>query len=174
MTTKAHAGRGLGSQMWDINEQLVTHDPDCLIGEVALAGLAFALLCRAFVRVRQNPTSPDPWDKEIEKTLHEPEAVEVCHRCFDPVTPGSWFCEHCGCAVGPYNNLMPYIDVFSEGEVLRNGVNDKLRQNALVIAGYFFLSLNLYLVFAPVYWVLLFKNLKRQKESVEQMETHPG
>jgi hypothetical protein len=25
---------------------------------------------------------------------------------------------------------MPYINVFSEGEVLRNGINDKLRQNA--------------------------------------------
>jgi predicted metal-binding membrane protein len=63
---------------------------------------------------------------------------------------------------------MPYIQVFSEGEVLRNGVNDKLRQNALIVAGYLLVSLNFYLVFAPIYWLLLFKNLKRQKESVEQ------
>ncbi|MGD0813908.1 MAG: hypothetical protein ABSA83_09910 [Verrucomicrobiota bacterium] len=121
----------------------MTRDPERLVGEVALAVFAFVLLWRGFVRARRIPTSPDPWDKEIEQALHEPEAVEVCHRCFDPVAAGSWFCEHCGCAVGPYNNLMPYIDVFSEGEVLRNGGNDKLRQNALVIAGYLFLSLHL-------------------------------
>jgi hypothetical protein len=146
-------------------------DPERLVGEVVLAGLAFVLLWRGLVRAGQIPKSPDPWDEEIEKALHEPQAVEVCHRCFDPVTPGSWFCGHCGCAVGPYNNVMPYLDVFSQGEVLRNGVNDKLRQNVLIVAGYLLVSLDLYLVFAPVYWIFLFRNLKRQKESVKQTET---
>jgi hypothetical protein len=146
-------------------------DPERLVGEVVLAGLAFVLLWRGLVRAGQIPKSPDPWDEEIEKALHEPQAVEVCHRCFDPVTPGSWFCGHCGCAVGPYNNVMPYLDVFSQGEVLRNGVNDKLRQNVLIVAGYLLVSLDLYLVFAPVYWIFLFRNLKRRKESVKQTET---
>ena len=160
-------------RLWTADiEQRMTHDPERLVGEVALAVFALVLLWRALVRAGQIPTSPDPWDKEIEKALHEPEAVEVCHRCFDPVTPDSWFCEHCGCAVGPYNNVMPYIHVFSEGEVLRNGVKDKLRQNALIVAGYLLVSLNLYLVFAPIYWILLFRNLKRQKESVERAETN--
>ena len=149
----------------------MTRDPDRLIGEYGLAVLAFGLLWGVFVRAGQVPTSPDPWDKEIEKAVHEPEAVEVCHRCFDPVTPGSWFCKNCGCAVGPYNNLMPYLYVFSQGEVLRNGGNDKLPRNALVVAGYLFVSLNQYLVFAPIYWIFLFRNLKRQKESVEQAES---
>ena len=148
--------------------------PEHLIGEVALAVLAVLLAWRAIVWFMQIPVPPDPWGQEIEKALHDPEAVEVCHRCFDPVTPGSWFCQHCGCAVGPYNNLMPYIDVFSQGEVLRNGTNDKLPQNALIIGGYLLLSLNMYFVFAPIYWVLFFKNLRRQKESVEQMKDHPG
>jgi hypothetical protein len=149
----------------------MTRDPERLVGEVALAGLAIVFLWRGLVRAGQIPKSPDPWDKDIEKALHEPEAVEVCHRCFDPVTPGSWFCEHCGCAVGPYNNWMPYIHVFSQGEVLRNGVNDKLPQNALIVAGYLLVSLKLYSVFAPIYWILLFRNLKRQKEPVEQTES---
>ena len=155
-------------------ERRMTHDPDRLIGEYGLAVLAFGLLWNAFVRVAQSPTSPDPWDKEIEKAVHEPDAVEICHRCFHPVTPNTWFCEHCGCAVGPYNNVMPYVCLFSQGEVLRNGVNDKLPRNALIIAGYLLFSLSMYLVFAPIYWILLFRNLKQQKESVEQAETHHG
>jgi hypothetical protein len=149
----------------------MTRDPERLVGEAALAVLAFVFLWRAFVRARQVPKSPDPWDEEIENAMHQPDAVEVCHRCFEPVSPCSWFCEHCGRGVGPYNNLMPYIDLFSEGEVLRNGVNDNMRRSALVVAGYLFVSLNLYLFFAPIYWVLLFRHLKRQKASVEQTET---
>jgi hypothetical protein len=134
----------------------MTHDPDRLIGEVGLAVLAVGLLWRLFVWAVQLPTSPDPWGKEIEKALHEPEAVEVCHRCFNPVTPFSWFCKHCGCAVGPYNNWMPYLNVFSEGEILRNGVNDKLGLNALIVVGYLLVSLNLYFVFAPIYLIFTF------------------
>jgi hypothetical protein len=145
----------------------MTHDPDRLIGEVGLAVLVVGLLWRVFDWAVQLPTSPDPWGKEIEKALHEPEAVEVCHRCFNPVTLCSWFCKHCGCAIGPYNNLMPYLNVFSEGEVLRNGVNAKLGLNALIVVGYLFVSLNLYFVFAPIYWILLFRNLKRQKISFD-------
>ncbi|HWY29922.1 MAG TPA: hypothetical protein VNX46_04160, partial [Candidatus Acidoferrum sp.] len=64
--------------------------------------------------------------------------------------------------------------LFSQGEVLRNGVNDKLPQSALIIAGYLLFSLSMYLLFAPIYWVLLFRNLRRQNESVEQTETHHG
>jgi hypothetical protein len=63
--------------------------------------------------------------------------------------------------------LMPYLNLFSEGEVLRNGVHDKQPQNALIVAGYLILSLNLYVVFAPIYWIFLFRNLKRQEEAVE-------
>ena len=145
----------------------MTHDPDLVIGGLGLAVLAFGLLWRVFLWAVKAPTSPDPWDKEIENAVHEPEAVEICHRCFDPVLPGAWFCKRCGCAVGPYNNMMPYIIIFSQGEVLRNGINDKLPRNALVIFGYLLFSLSSYLVFAPIYWILFFRNLKRQKESVK-------
>jgi len=106
----------------------------------------------------------------VVKALHEPNAVEVCHRCFDPVNPGSWFCQKCGCAVGPYNNMMPFIQVFSEGEVLRNGLNDKMPRNALIIAGYLLYSSSMYFIFAPIYWIFFFKNLNRQKDSAEPTE----
>ena len=150
----------------------MTEDREHFIGVVALAVLVCVQLGHVVARARRTPATPDPWDKEIEKSLHEPEAVEVCHRCFNPITPNSWFCTHCGCAVGPYNNLMPYLNYFSQGEVLRNGVNDKLRQNALIISGYLLVSLNLYMIFAPIYWILFFRNLQQQKDSAQQTETH--
>jgi hypothetical protein len=135
--------------------------------EVQLAVLmAIAVLGVGFYRLilwcRGLPTSPDPWDADIEKSLHEPDATPVCHKCFSPQPAGQWFCAHCGSAVGDYNNWMPYIYVFSEGEVLRNGVTEKVRVNALVIVGYLLLSLN-YFVLAPVYWYFFFKNLRKIK-----------
>jgi len=130
-----------------------------LIG-LAIAGL---VLWRLIVWIQTAPPSPDPWDGETEQRLQQPEAVCVCHHCFTPCPPSGWFCDHCGCAVGPYNNLMPYVNVFSMGEVFRNGVADKMRVNLLTVGGYLLYSLSNYLVFAPAYWYFLFKNLTRVK-----------
>jgi len=146
----------------------MNRDPDHLIGGIGLAILMVGLLWRFFDWFRKPATSADPWGEEIEKAVHEPEAVEVCHRCLDPVPPNAWFCEHCGCSVGPYNNWMPYLSVFSQGEVLRNGVDDKLPRNALIVAGYLFFSILMYSFFAPIYWIFLFRNLKQPKDSIEQ------
>jgi hypothetical protein len=55
---------------------------------------------------------------------------------------------------------MPYLNAFSEGEVFRNGVTDRMRKNAVTIAGYFLYSLGSYLIFAPIFWVYLFRNLR--------------
>jgi hypothetical protein len=149
----------------------MTPDSDRLIGEIGLAVLALGCLWRLFEWVKQPATSPDPWDKEIEKAIHEPDAVELCHRCFDPVAPNTWFCPKCGSAVGSCNNLMPFVCFFSQGEILRNGINDNLPRSPLIIAGYLLFSLCNYFIFAPIYWVLLFRNLKRKRESVEPTES---
>jgi hypothetical protein len=53
---------------------------------------------------------------------------------------------------------MPYVNAFSEGEVYRSGVLEHVRRSPLLIAGYLLISLS-YLIFAPIYWFLLFKNL---------------
>jgi hypothetical protein len=111
------------------------------------------------------PKSPDPWDAETDKAVHQPDAVPVCHRCFTPQSPCGWFCRNCGSAVGPYNNYMPYVYVFSEGEVLRNGVTDRMRLGLLIVVGYFLVSLD-YFVFAPVYWFFLLRNFKRSRDTV--------
>src|SRR6185369_6005425 len=141
-----------------------TGNPDFIVGELAIGGIILVFLWRMFVWLRESPRTPDPWDDVTEKRLNEPEAVEVCSRCFKPLTSDRWFCEHCGHAVGPYNNLMPFIYVFSEGEVLRAGVSDKLRPRPLIVVGYVLLSVSVYLFFAPIYWFFLFKNLTRRKD----------
>jgi hypothetical protein len=112
------------------------------------------------------PRKPDPLDAEVERRLEGPEAVEICHRCSTPQPSDAWFCKHCGCAVGPYNNMMPYLNVFSEGEVLRNGTADRMRTSPLIIAGYLLFSLSTYALLAPVFWFFLFKNLRRPKEEM--------
>jgi hypothetical protein len=139
-------------------------DPNLIVAGLGVGLLALAGLWCLIVWVREAPQKPDPWDAEIGRRLEEPEAVEICHHCFTQQPPNAWFCEHCGSAVGPYNNIMPYLNVFSEGEVFRNGATDKLRTKPLVIAGYLLFSLSAYAVFAPVFWFFLFKNLKRARE----------
>jgi hypothetical protein len=136
-------------------------DPNLVVGEIASVGLAIVFLWRFFAWVSKVPTTPDPWGEEIERKLYEPDAVEVCHRCFSPQPPTAWFCEHCGNAVGPYNNWMPYVNIFSEGEVLRNGLVHKFRAGPFIIFGYLLYSLGAYLIFAPIYWYYLFKHLRQ-------------
>ena len=141
-----------------------TSDPNQMVAGLGVVFLLLAGLWRLIGWIREAPPKPDPWDAEVERKLEEPEAVEVCHHCLTQQPPNAWFCEHCGSAVGPYNNMMPYLNVFSEGEVFRNGAADRLRSKPLIIAGYLLFSLSAYVFFAPIFWFFLFKNLKRYRE----------
>ena len=155
-------------------------DPNMIIAGFVAGGLVLAALWRFIVWVREAPTTPNPWDAEVERELSEPEAVEICPHCLTEQSSTAWFCRGCGRAVGPYNNLMPYVQIFSEGEVFRNGTSDRLRNSPLILAGYFLLSLNFValIIFRPFhswllslltllallsYWSSLLKNLKRSK-----------
>ena len=135
------------------------------MGVAALAVLAGFAFWRLLFWIKSSPVHPDPWDAALEQAVQADDAVPVCHRCLTPAPPGQWFCETCGTAVGPYNNLMPYVNLFSEGEVLRSGVTDRVRLNALTVTGYVLLSLGflaftpVFLLLAPVYWFSVFKNL---------------
>jgi hypothetical protein len=89
---------------------------------------------------------PDPWDAGITEQLEDPRSVPVCHHCFTPQEHGRWFCSECGRAVGPYNNVMPFISVFSYGEVARNAVYNHVLPSPLTIFGYLCFGLSEYLV----------------------------
>ena len=141
------------------------HDLAPALIAIAVVGCLLWFAIRQLIRwVEAAPLKPDPWGPEVEEEINRPDAMPICHKCFMPHCNETWFCEKCGSAVGTYNNWMPYVYVFSQGEVLRNGVNEHLRMNAFTIVGYLFVSLYSYVVFAPVYWFFLFKNLARIKK----------
>ena len=71
----------------------------------------------------QQPPPPDPWSEELNAAVMKIDAVPVCHHCLEPQPPVGWFCPRCGTAVGPYNNLLPYVCIFSNLEVLLSGLS---------------------------------------------------
>jgi hypothetical protein len=130
-------------------------------GLVIVGGLALAIY--SIIRwVRETPNvPPDPWSEEVEQIIQDPGTPCLCHRCLLPQEVAGRFCAACGAAVGPYNNYMPYVELFSEGEVFRAGVTERMRPSLLIIVGYVLYSLISYVIFAPIYWYFLYRNLKR-------------
>jgi len=158
------------------------NDPNLVVAGFATGGLLLFGLWRLIVWVRDAPVTPDPWDVAVEQKLQQPETPEVCPHCLTEQPPTAWFCRRCGRAVGPYNNVMPYLQVFSEGEVFRSGTSERLRKGPLILVGYLLLSLNFLplimlqpfgsgswifgLLILPVlfsYWSSVLKNLNRSK-----------
>lgn len=169
---------------------LAVADPNMIVAELGLAVLVVAAFFRFLLWIREAPVTPDPWDAAVEQKLSEPETPEVCSHCSTPQPPDAWFCEGCGRAVGPYNNVMPFLDVFSEGEVLRNGTTERLRNSWLIPAGYFLMSLNLLaaIIVRPFdseavrlllvaaflsYWIPMMKNWSRSKAETDPAAVPP-
>src|SRR5262249_19353280 len=104
-----------------------------------------ALAVYLFVRwVMKAPRTANPWDQETEDGLNDEKALPLCHHCLTPQEHSGWFCPECGATVGPYCNYMPYIYVFSEGEVLRAGVTERLRHSPLITIGFILFSLGMF------------------------------
>lgn len=137
----------------------MSDDPNILVAELAALGVAIVFLWRYFVHVRDLPRTPDPWDAETEQQLSE--AKEVCPHCLTEQSQTAWFCPRCNRAIGPYNNLMPYIQIFSEGEVFRNSANRQFQNRPWIVFGYFLIFGAMFPLFAPLYLVSLLMNWKR-------------
>lgn len=136
------------------------------IEELIPIGVLIGVLWWVIGRVRSAEPAPDPWSQEIEASVHQPDAVPVCHRCLTPQERrlAHWFCPVCGAAVGPYNNFLPYVYIFSQGEVLRQGTSGMVRSSFIIVVCYFLYSMSQYAIFAPVYWYYFIINLKRNTE----------
>lgn len=146
---------------------IAASDPNLIIGGLGVGILMLAVLWRLIVWVRDAPVRPDPWDAEVEKQLSEPGAAEICPHCLTKQSPTAWFCKKCGSAVGPYNNLMPYVMVFSQGEALRNSAAGRFRNRPLVLTGLVLIALSTFFIFAPVYLLLLLSTWKRSGDRPE-------
>ena len=123
--------------------------------------MTFVIVAVLVVRwFRSGPVAPDPWERpaEGEDVIVVPGDKPVCHHCFEPQPTPAHFCAKCGAATGPYNNLLPYEQLFSVGEVLRNGAEGRVRKTPLTAIGYFLMSTVEYLVFAPLYWFRWWKS----------------
>jgi hypothetical protein len=77
----------------------------------------------------------------------------LCLRCLTPHEPTAYFCPHCNAAVGPYNNWMPYLHIYSEGQWLRSAQTPPPRNPWLIRLGYGLLSLAVLGPLAPLVWL---------------------
>ena len=107
----------------------------------------------------QSLDKPLPWPEELDTAVREPDAIPVCHRCTTPCELPEWFCPNCGAAIGPYNNTLPFIYIFSIGEVLRSGVSPSARYTALTIPGYILAGIQWGgPLFGPLYYIRILVN----------------
>jgi len=97
--------------------------------------------------------APDPWPGDIDREVRSPDAVTLCHRCFLRLeyAGNRWFCSGCGAAIGPYNNIMPFIRIFSIGEVLRSGVDPRVPVTTFTACGYALAMYGQFFFFFPFY-----------------------
>ena len=69
---------------------------------------------------------------------------------------------------------MPYVQIFSEGEVFRNGTSGRFRKRPLILIGYFLLGLGMFWFLAPIYWLSLLSNLKSPETTPEPNKSKAG
>src|SRR6185295_16217444 len=67
-------------------------------------------------------TPPDPWPAEVDESIKGPGATPLCINCLLPQARHQWFCPHCRYPTSDNVPLMPYLQIFMVGEVLRRGV----------------------------------------------------
>ena len=135
-----------------------------LLAALVILGICGMAIYRFVHWVMEAPCTVDPWGKETAEAVTADTAVPLCHHCLAPQEHNGWFCPECGATVGPYCNYMPYLYIFSQGEVLRAGVTERMRRSSLVTIGFVLFSLTMVPVAAPVYWFFLFKNLRRSDD----------
>ncbi len=140
--------------------ELVALDSERMVAVLVILGICGVMLYRFYLWIMAAPRTKDPWGKELDDEVDNETAVPLCHHCFTPQEHNGWFCPECGATVGTYCNYMPFVYVFAQGEVLRAGVTERIRQSGLIITGYILFSLTMYAILAPVYWFFLFKHLR--------------
>jgi hypothetical protein len=113
-------------------------------------GVLDRLLCRDIP-----PIYPDPWPAEIDAAIRAPAAVPLCVNCLSPQSGHRWLCAQCACPVGDFAPLMPNLQPFCIGHIMRRGVIGPPDRRCGVNVFLCVMAFHQYAVFAPVYWFWL-------------------
>jgi hypothetical protein len=128
------------------------------IEALVILGIGGLALYRALIWLMEAERTPDPWGPEIEESLEKPDAIPVCPHCFTPQKHDGWFCPECGSTSGQYGNYLPAVYIFSIGQAVRGGVEQRKPWSPLLTAGYVLIALSHFSVLAPAYCLFLFIN----------------
>jgi len=142
--------------------------PESITAIWALLGLGACGIWLLIRWLKDGPVTPDPWDHDVTEALQKEEASPLCHRCLSPHDDRANFCATCGAPVGAYTNWLPYPYLFSIGHTMRIGTSGEFRRSPLTIVGFFLFALAEYTIFAPVYWLMFIRGLRRSLPT----ETH--
>ena len=137
-------------------------DPQRIVGSLGVAIFACVGVFHLVRWFLGGPSQPEPWGEEVTTELASDECTPLCHECLTPHQEGADFCPACGAPVGAYTNFLPFPYLFSVGHVLRIGTSGNFKRSSLNVVGFFLFAFVEYAIFAPVYWVMLLKNLFRQ------------
>ncbi len=135
--------------------------PEGTILTLAILGLILGAGYGFFRWVFACPRTPDPWGADVEQAVEREEAVPVCPRCLTLQEHNGWFCPECGSMSGQYGNFLPAVYIFSVGDGVRTGVQQRSRWSPLLITGYVLIAFAFFSILAPVYCLFLFLNRAR-------------
>jgi hypothetical protein len=147
--------------------------PELLVGITATAALLLFGCWRLFRWFFGGTPGPNPWDEATEERIQQPDAVPLCRRCLEPYEDAARYCSHCGLPVDSLVPLSPFHQLFAVGDVLLTGTQRRFSVNWITITGFVLLSMIQYMVFAPVYWFCLLRNVRRLRaEAAEGRKPH--
>jgi hypothetical protein len=135
--------------------------PEQTIGAIAIVGLILAGIYGFCQWLLACPRTPDPWGAEVARAVEGEEAVPVCPHCLAPQEHNGWFCPECGSTSGQYGNYLPNVYIFSIGDAVRAGVQQRNPWTAWLVAGYVLVAFANFSILAPVYCLFLFLNRAR-------------
>lgn len=148
-------------------------DREQWVAYVVLAGIVGYGLWRGLPRLWSRPATPDPWSPEDAARIESDEAEPLCPACLDPQPMHVHFCSKCGTPIGAYVGYLPFERILAEGHLLRIGTNETMRPSWIHAVGLGFWALGIFGVLAPLYWILLARNVARLRRSSRRSAVPP-
>ena len=108
----------------------------------------------------------EPCDDLLEDDFWEKATpLYFCGNCGSLFDDRRYFCESCGSSVGYYNNTMPFLWIFSLGDLLMYCVSPGFRGGRMNIAGVYLMTLGQYGPMAFFYLYRMHKQIKQNRQT---------